>query len=45
MQGREAKMLKDNELVQIGGFNVYNTPERGEVDFNDGRYKCIVKEF
>ena len=44
MQVREAKMLKDNELVQIGGFNVYNTPERGKVDFNDGRYKCVKKE-
>lgn len=44
MQGREAKMLKDNELVQIGGFNVYNTPEGGRVDFNDGRYKCVKKE-
>lgn len=38
-------MLKDNELVQIGGFNVYSTPLKGEVDLNDGSYKCIVKEF
>lgn len=37
-------MLKDNELVQIGGFNVYSTPLKGEVDFNDGRYKCVKKE-
>lgn len=44
MQGREAKMLKDNELVQIGGFNVYSTPEREIVDFNDGSYICCKKE-
>lgn len=44
MQGREAKMLKDNELVQIGGFNVYSTPLKGEIDLNDGRYKCVKKE-
>lgn len=44
MQGREAKMLKDNELVQIGGFNVYSTPEHKEVDFNDGSYICCKKE-
>ena len=37
-------MLKDNELVQIGGFNVYNTPKDEEVDFNDGRYICSVKK-
>ena len=36
-------MLKDNELVQIGGFNVYSTPLGGQVNFNDGRYDCIVK--
>ena len=38
-------MLKDNELVQIGGFNVYNTPAGGNVNFNDGNYDCILKEF
>lgn len=43
MQGREAKMLKDNELVQIGGFNVYSTPEGKNVNFNDGSYKCVEK--
>ena len=37
-------MLKDNELIQIGGFNVYSTPLEGEVDFNDGRYICDRKE-
>lgn len=38
-------MLKDNELVQIGGVNVYNTPAGGNVNFNDGNYYCILKEF
>lgn len=37
-------MLKDNELVQIGGFNVYSTPLGGQVNFNDGRYDCIEKK-
>ena len=36
-------MLKDNELVQIGGFNVYSTPEGDKVDFNDGSYICREK--
>lgn len=37
-------MLKDNELVQIGGFNVYSTPEGKNVNFNDGSYNCVKKE-
>ena len=36
-------MLKDNELVQIGGFNVYSTPEGKNVNFNDGSYNCVEK--